>query len=120
MEPDNPVIQLCIAGTQAEFKGQAARARALYQAAWDAAQDDYEACIAAHYVAHLQENPQDIFYWNNLALEKAGAVETERVREFLPSLFVNMGKSYELLGDQAEAAHYYELAAGLGCVHQAE
>lgn len=117
---ESPVIQLCIAGAQAEFQGQVARAQTLYQAAWDAAQDDYEACIAAHYVARHQENQQDGFYWNKLALDKANAVDDDRVQEFFPSLYVNMGKAYERIGQMEEAKQYYALAAGLGLVHQSE
>jgi hypothetical protein len=54
MDLDNPVIQLCVAGTQAEFRGEIEEARAFYQQAWEAAQDDFEACIAAHYVAVIK------------------------------------------------------------------
>ncbi len=90
----------------------------LYQKAWEAAQDDYEACIAAHYVARHQENHQERLYWNQVALDKADAVNDERVQEFYPSLFLNMGQSYELLGDVVQAKRYYDLAAGLGAIHQ--
>lgn len=54
MDLDNPVIQLCMKGTQAEFEGQPENAHAFYLEAWELARDDYEACIAAHYVARHQ------------------------------------------------------------------
>jgi len=111
IDPHNPVIKLCIAGTQAEFRGQMDQARRLYQKAWERAQDDYEACIAAHYVAQHQEDPQDRLDWNQIALDKAQAVTDQRVDEFYPSLYLNMGKSYELLGRIDEAKYYYDLAA---------
>ena len=120
MNPDNPVIKLCIEGTQAEFQGLIAKARSLYQQAWEAAQDDYEACIAAHYVAHLQENPQERLHWNQVALEKANAVTDQSVQDFYPSLFLNMGQSYELLGNVSDAKRYYDLAAELGVVHHVD
>ena len=120
MNPDNPVVKLCIEGTQAEFQGLIAKARSLYQKAWDTAQDDYEACIAAHYVAHLQEDPQERFHWNQVALEKANAVTDQSVQDFYPSLFLNMGQSHELLGNDREAKRYYDLAAALGVVHHDE
>jgi len=60
---DNPVIQLCIEGTQAEFQGQVDIARSLYKKAWEAAQNDYDACIAAHYVARHQENNDEKLHW---------------------------------------------------------
>jgi tetratricopeptide (TPR) repeat protein len=118
MNLDNPAIKLCIEGTQAEFQGQIETARSLYQRAWEAIQDDYEACIAAHYVARLQVNHQERLYWNRIALEKANAVTDDSVQEFYPSLFLNLGQSYELLGNLHEARRYYGLAAELGVIHQ--
>ena len=117
MNPDNPVIKLCMEGTQAEFQGLLPAARSFYQKAWEAAQDDYEACIAAHYVAHLQTDPQERLHWNQVAPEKANAVTDQSVQDFYPSLFLNMGQSYELLGNVSEAKRYYDLAAELGAVH---
>jgi hypothetical protein len=120
LDPTNPVIKLCTAGTRAEFEGRPEDARALYWQAWEAAADDYEACIAAHYVARFQETPEDIFRWNQEALTRAEATEDERVKEFYPSLYLNMGRSYELTGNQTKARFYYDLAAQLGAIHQAE
>ncbi len=118
MNLDNPVIKLCMEGTQAEFQGLVDQARSLYQKAREVAQDDYEACVAAHYVTRFQENHQDRLYWNQVALDKANAVKDNSVQEFYPSLFLNMGQSYELLGDFSEAKRYYGLAAKLGVIHQ--
>ena len=118
MELNNPIVKLCIAGTQAEFDGSLDEACELYRQAWEQATDDYEACIAAHYMARCQKAPEEIFHWNLVALERARAVNDERVREFYPSLYLNMGRSHELLGDQAEAEKYYDLADELGVTHQ--
>ena len=93
---------------------------ALYMQAWEAAQDDYEACIAAHYVARCQKDPMDILHWNQEALIRAEAVGDDRVKDFYPSLYLNMGHSYELLGNQVEEQRYYALAAQLGFIHQGE
>ena len=117
---DNPVIQLCLAGSQAEFEGRLDAARVAYRQAWDSAQDDYEACMAAHYVARLQADPAVTLYWNQVALARAEAIGNDRVRSFYPSLYLNLGQSYEVLGHQAEAEKYYALAAELGFKHQAE
>lgn len=118
MDIQNPVIKLCIAGTQAEFEGKIKVARALYRQAWEKATDDYEACIAAHYVARHQESPAETFRWNQEALEHADKVQDARVQEFYPSLYLNMGHSYELLDNLVEAQRYYDLAAALGVEHQ--
>ena len=120
MNVDKPVIKLCVEGTQAEFQGLINKARSLYQMAWEAAQDDYEACIAAHYVARHQEDPKERLHWNQIALEKANDVVDDSVQAFYPSLFLNMGRSHELLGNMTEAKRYYDLAAKLGIVHQVD
>ncbi len=119
MDLDNPVIQLCAAGTRAEFEGRLDDARRLYRQAWAASMDNYEACIAAHYVARHQANPEDVLHWNQEALIRAEAVDDERVRDFYPSLYLNLGHAHEVLGHQAEAQRYYELAAELGYIHRA-
>ena len=118
MDVNNPVIKLCLAGTQAEFAGRIAEAHSLYQQAWESAHDDYEACIAAHYVARHQPTPEAALYWNQIALDRANAVADERVQGFYGSLYLTLGYSYELVGDLAAAQHYYALAAALGFVHQ--
>ncbi len=118
MDLDNPVIRLCLDGAQAEFKGLPAEAQRLYQQAWESAADDYEACIAAHYVARFQATPEQTLRWNQLALERAAAAAADRVRDFYPSLYLNLGRAYEILGDLAEAQRYYDLAADLGVTHQ--
>jgi tetratricopeptide (TPR) repeat protein len=117
MDLDNPVIKLCMEGTHAEYDGRYEEAFTLYRQAWDASKDDFEACVAAHYVARSQENPKDILYWNLESLNRANAVKDERVKDFYPSLFLNLGRSYELIGNQPEAQRYYDLAAELGVVH---
>ena len=114
----NVVIQKCIAGTQAEFQGDHQKAHQLYLEAWELAQTDYEFCVAAHYVARHQEDPNEKFRWNQIALNKANQANVDEVREFFPSLYLNMGQSYELLGNKAEAEKYYKLAADLGLPHQ--
>ena len=120
MDFDNPVINLCVRGTQAEFKGEREDACKLYRQAWNAATDDYEACIAAHYVARCQISPNEILYWNRVALERADAVHNGRVKDFYPSLYLNLGHAYELLGNQDEAKRYFDLAAELGFPHHSD
>ena len=120
MDTNSPTIQLCLAGNRAEFEGRIDDARARFRQAWEAAQDDYEACIAAHYVARHQPTPEETLHWNQVALARANAINDERGQSFYPSLYVNLGRAYEQLGQQAEANHYYHLAADLGLIHQAE
>lgn len=118
MDLKNPVVRLCAEGTQAEFEGRKEDAKRLYQEAWAARKDDHDACVAAHYVARFQDTPEETLYWNQEALARAQKVGDDRVKEFLPSLYVNLGHSHELLGNTDKARHYYQLAADLGLVHR--
>lgn len=111
MDPDNPVIKLCVEGIQTEMQGRSGEALELYMQAWEARQDDFDACIAAHYVARMQTDAGDILRWNREAIERADAVSDDRVQGFYPSLYLNMGWAYELLGDMNEAKENYQLAA---------
>jgi tetratricopeptide (TPR) repeat protein len=115
---ENPVIQLCIEGARAEFERRLTDAHACYVRAWELAQNDFEACIAAHYVARGQSDPADALHWNQVALRRAQAAEAARVAAFWPSLYLSLGGAYATLGDHAQAQHYFEQAAGLGFVHQ--
>lgn len=111
MDPDNPVVALCAQGMEAEGDGRAADALALFAEAWRRRTDDYEACVAAHYVARHQDTPELTLHWNRLAVDHADAVGDDRVRGFYPSLYLNLGRSYEDVGDRAEAARWYARAS---------
>ena len=112
MDTENPVVKLCVSGMRAEADGRYADARALFLRAWAARSgcDDYDACIAAHYVARHQETPRDILHWNQVALGHAARVGDERVQGFYPSLYLNLGRAHELVGALADARRYYSLA----------
>lgn len=115
MDPDNPVVKLCGEGMMAEGEGRPDDAHALFVKAWNASTNDYEASIAAHYVARHRESPGEVLRWNRLAVEHADRVTDGSVREFYPSLYLNLAHSYEQTDDRAEAVRYYELAAA--CLH---
>lgn len=120
MDTNHPVIQLCLAGTRAELEGRKDDACSLYRRAWDASQEDYHACIAAHYLARFAATLEESLRWNQEALERANRVEDGRVKDFYPSLYLNLGQSYEALGNLTEAQRFYDLAAQLGVLHQPE
>ena len=112
LDPDNPIVKLCVAGMRAEGEGRLDQAAELFQQAWAARHDDLEACIAAHYLARHQSTPEDTLRWNEEALARAEAVGGERVQGFYASLYLNLGHSHEGLGHTAEARRFYDLAAG--------
>lgn len=110
MDVNNPVIKLCSEGINAEMSGKSTEAYDLYMKAWEIRKDDYDACIASHYIARLQDNPQDILLWNQRSLDYAKVVNDETVKGFFPSLYLNMGKAYQDLGDKENARKNYQLA----------
>ena len=118
VDSSRKAVRLCAAGTEAEFAGRRDDARALYLQAWDGAVDDYERCVAAHYVAHLEPDPAEALRWNTTALAHARLADQRLVADFLGSLYVNLGHSHEVTGNAVQAATYYALAAEHGVVHR--
>lgn len=118
METNSQTIALCIEGTRLEFQGKLDEARQQFARAWECARDDYEKCVAAHYVGHLAQSPADALLWHQTALEHANRAEQSLVESFLPSLLVNLGQAHEQLGHTAVAQKFYQQAAALGLVHK--
>lgn len=121
MDTSNPVIQLIIQGTQAEYAKQMDQACHLYQQAWQICTDAYEFTIAAHYVARCQPSPLERLHWNQIALKHAQSIiQDPRITPFLPSLYLNLGKSYEETENFEQSDRYFQLSAALGFDHQAQ
>ena len=110
MDINNPVVKLCAEGMQAETEGNRDLARDLFQQAWDARTNDYDACVAAHYLARHQPKPEQTLHWNQCSLEHADRIEDGSVAGFYASLHLNVGHSYEELGDRDAARRHYDLA----------
>jgi hypothetical protein len=115
VDTSSRAAQLCIEGTRAEFLRRIGDARQLYLEAWDAAEDCYEATIAAHYVAHLEPDPVKALRWHLVALERA--LCDARTEEFMGSLLVSLGGAFQAVGNVAQAERYYQLAAERGVDH---
>ena len=109
-DPNNPVIKLCAEGMNAEAKGQIEKAKQLFQEAWDNASNDFEKFTAAHYLARNQKDRNEELKWNSAALSFATAIQDDSMKSHFPSLYLNMGKSYETLGDIDKAKENYKLA----------
>ena len=113
MDPENPVVKLCVEGMERESKCNFEEALALFLSAWTRSTDDFERCIAAHYVARHQQTPEEALRWNQRSLDHARASGDEGVCEFFPSLYLNMGKAYEDLGKREDARRFYAMTAEL-------
>lgn len=120
MDLRRQAIMLCAEGTQLEFQGHIDEARQRFAEAWDCATDEYEKCVAAHYVGHLAQIPAEALFWHQTALDHANRADAVLVESFFPSLYVNLGHAYEQTGDAAQAKYFYDLAAALGLVHEEE
>ena len=110
-DPENPVMQLCAAGMQVD--GEPAEALALFEQAWAARRDDFDASVAAHFVARHQATPRATLEWNERALQHADAVTDDRAATLLPSLCLNLAESYRIEArfDEAEALAHRGLQA---------
>jgi hypothetical protein len=111
IDAQNRVVQYCVEGMEREQEGRHEEALRLFMLAWDQSRDAFERSIAAHYVARHQTTPEMALHWNQASLTNADAVVGDRVQEFFPSLFLNMGKSHEDLGNLKDARRFYALAA---------
>ena len=110
MDPNNAVVRLCAQGMEEEGRGNSTEATKLFAQAWTQSTNDFERCIAAHYVARHQPTTELSLRWNQEALDCAKRVAGESVAGFLPSLYLNLGKSHEDLDNDDEARRLYECA----------
>jgi tetratricopeptide (TPR) repeat protein len=113
LDQNNPIVKLCIEGMKAETEGRFLDAVEYFNRAWIESSNDFESCIAAHYVARHQKDPEEALRWNQTALAHAMAVGDSTVSDFYASLYLNLGYSYELVGDPVEARRNYEKASAI-------
>jgi len=88
-------------------------ARALYKTWWSEAtraEDPYQACVAAHFMAHEHDEPEVQLDWHLRALGAADDVDDERVHVFYPSLYANVGEVYLRLGNLPQAREHIDKA----------
>jgi tetratricopeptide (TPR) repeat protein len=111
LDPNNPIVRLCLEGMKAETDGRFTDAAECFGRAWAEATNDFEWCIAAHYVARHQKDAAETLRWNQVALKHALAVGDASVDGFYASLYLNLGYSYERAGDATEARRNYEKAS---------
>ena len=91
-----------------QVEGEPEKARALFEQAWELRQDDFDASVAAHYLARHQPSADETLRWNALALQHADALSDSRVGALLPSLCLNLGDSLLAVGRVADARAAFE------------
>jgi rifampin ADP-ribosylating transferase len=108
--PNNKVIKLCVQGLDMEAKAKPEEARRLFLQAWSEATNDFEKFLAAHFVARYQNTVSDRLHWHEAALQFALKTNDDTVKGALHSLYSNIAKCYDDLGDRDNAKKNHELA----------
>ncbi len=109
--PSNKVIQLCVQGMNLAEKGEPEEASRLFLQAWNESSNDFEKFIAAHFVARYQHEVRDKLKWLETALGFALEIDDDGVKSAFPSLYLNIAKCYEELGDDDNAKRNQQLAS---------
>lgn len=111
IDPANKVVQLCTEGMNAEFEGKMDVSESFFKQAWETASDNFEAFIAAHYMARRKTSPEAQLDWNLKSYQLALQLDENEVMQYLPSLCLNIGKSYEDMSQTTNAIKYYQKGA---------
>ena len=108
--PNNHIVKLCLQGMYLEGKSKPEEASRIFLQAWNEASDDLEKFIAAHYVTRHQKSVHDRLKWVEATLHLALKINDDYVKGVFPSIYSNIAKCYEELGDLVIAKKNYELA----------
>ncbi len=109
-DPNNVVIKLCMSGMSLGDSGNIEEATAMFHKAWNEATDDYERFIAAYHLALRQNSIPDKLRWMEISLKCALNINDENVRSAYSTLYLNIAKCHEELGDSDNAKRNYELS----------
>lgn len=108
--PNNNVVKRCLQGMATEEKGNPEEASRIFLQAWSEASNDFERFIAAYYVSRYQKNVTDKLKWIETTLQLALKINNDTVKAAFPSLYSDLAKCFEELGDFENAKKNHELA----------
>lgn len=108
--PNNIVVQLCAQGMQLEGKLEQDEAKKMFHEAWEKAQTNFEKFIACHFMARHQDSLHEKLRWDEMALSFALSSPDKNINENYSSLYLNIAKGYEDLGDFDKSLVNYKLA----------
>lgn len=112
-DPNNPVVQLCLEGMSREDGGDRVEAGRIYQRAWSMAGQDFERFLAAYFFARVQTVEAEKLKWLRTTLEIGLGIDDDSVRSAFPALHAAIARSYEAIGDLAQAEKHRATAATL-------
>ena len=111
--PNNTVVKLCIQGMAMEDKQEPEQASKLFLQAWNEATADFEKFLAAYYVARHQKSVSGKLQWLQTALQFALKIDDDSVKSAYPSLYSNIARCYEDMGETEQAKKNEALATAL-------
>jgi tetratricopeptide (TPR) repeat protein len=109
-DPNNAIIKLCMSGMVLEDSGNSEDAITMFHKAWHEATDDYERFIASYHLARIQKSISDKLKWMETSLKCALKINDDNVKSAYSTLYLNIAKCYEELGDSENAKINYELS----------
>ncbi len=99
-----------MSGMGLEDSGNIEEAIKMFHKAWHEATDDYEKFIAAYHLARQQKSITEKLKWMETSLQCALKVNDDNVKSAYSTLYFNIAKIYEELGDSENAKRNYELS----------
>jgi tetratricopeptide (TPR) repeat protein len=109
-DPNNAIIKLCMRGMELEDSGNSEDAITMFHKAWHEAKDDYDRFIASYHLARIQKSISDKLKWMETSLQCALKINDDNVKSAYSTLYLNIAKCYEELGDSENAKRNYELS----------
>lgn len=106
----NKIVRLCVQGMEQERLNNRVAAKAFYENAWTNAVSLTKKYIVAHNLARRQVIPLEKLYWNQQVLNIAIGAEEEEAKESLSSLYLNLAKDHEDMGDPEKVNELYQKA----------
>lgn len=110
-DPSNNVVKICLKAMAMEEITRTEEAGKLFLQAWNEAIYDFEKFISAHFLARYQKNALDKLKWLEITLQTALRINDDTVKSAFPSLYLNIAKCYEDLGDPEKSKKNNEIAA---------
>ncbi len=111
--PNNSIVKLCIQGMAKDDGGRPEAAREVFLQAWNEATDNFEKFLAAHFVARHQDEAFERLRWHERSVQYALAADDPAARSALSTLYSNIAKCWEDLGDTDRAKMNLDLANAL-------
>lgn len=117
-DPTMRAIMDTIADNDADRAAKRARFAVIWAELGDDA-DPIHRCILAHYMADVQDAPEDSLLWDQRALEAAKGMDEDEfaatlpglvLESFFPSLHLNLAQDYDKLARPDDARRHLVLA----------